>query len=312
VVTVIINPVAGGRRPDAARKLAETASATLTAAGQDWEVLVTERRGHAGELARRARGRGARLVVAWGGDGTVNEVASELAFSDTPLAIVPSGSGNGLARELGVARQPRQALTEALTAAPRRIDAGELGGRLFFNVAGVGFDAHIASCFDRDAIHRGLAQYLRISLRELLAYEPAIYRIRHNGSAATREVVDHGNAGNVRGGESTSARRALLVTLANSSQFGNGACIAPGACLDDGKLDLVVFEEVSRLATFRALPRLFTGHVTRARGFSVEQVVQATIEGEREMTFHVDGEPVADGTVLQARVHPAALLVRVR
>src|SRR5262245_14354579 len=124
MLTIIINPIAGGFRRAAAPRLMDAARAALVARGEEGEVFLTERRGHARELARGARGRGSRLVVAWGGDGTVNEVATELAFGETPLGIVPSGSGNGLARELGVARRPEQALREAFSAVPHRIDAG--------------------------------------------------------------------------------------------------------------------------------------------------------------------------------------------
>jgi diacylglycerol kinase family enzyme len=207
------------------------------------------------------------------------------------LAIVPSGSGNGLARELGIDRRPERAIAQALGAAPRTIDAGELGGRLFFNLAGVGLDAHIAACFDRDVKgRRGLSTYVRISGRELLTYRVETYRI----------------------GDLAAPQRALLVTLANSPQFGNGARIAPDARVDDGKLDLVVFEEVSRFSTLCALPRLFTGGIGRVRGVSIRRIERTTIESERPMTFHVDGEPVQGGTRLDARVHPSALRVCVR
>ena len=216
-----------------------------------------------------------------------------MAFGQTPLGIVPAGSGNGLASDLRVSRRPGRALVEALGAAPRAIDAGELGGRLFFATAGVGFDAHIASCFDRDIVgRRGFTTYLRISTRELLAYRPSTFRV----------CQDTG----------TCERRALLVTFANASQFGNGARIAPCARLDDGVLDLVVFEEVSRLRTLCAVPRLFTGRVTGLRGWSIEQIERAAIESDRPMRFHVDGEPVDGGTRLEARVHPGALKVCVR
>ena len=202
-------------------------------------MFVTERRGHARELAAGAVARGARLIVAWGGDGTVNEVASSLAFGQTPLGIVPSGSGNGLARDLGVAPRPEDALRRARSRRRRgRSTPASSGGRLFFNLAGVGFDAHVAACFDRDATgSRGLSSYVRITVRELVALSIGDYRI--DAAAARRD------------------RQALLVTFANGSQFGNGARIAPDARLDDGKLDLVVFEESSRLRTFAALPRLF-------------------------------------------------------
>jgi diacylglycerol kinase family enzyme len=250
---------------------------------------VTERKGHARELAAAAAARGARLVVAWGGDGTVNEVASAITFGPAALGIVPSGSGNGLARDLGVSRRPEDALNQAFRASPRSIDVGEIGGRLFFNLAGIGFDAHVASCFDRDATaRRGLANYVRISVRELLAYQTETYRI---------------------GG---GARQALLITIANGSQFGNGIRIAPGARLDDGKLELVVFEEVSRVRTFGALPRLFADRARGTRGYSIEPIERATIECDRPMLFHVDGEPIQGAARLDVRIHPGALRVCVR
>ena len=119
---------------------------------------------------------GSRLVIVWGGDGSVNEAGSALLGSRVPLAIIPAGSGNGLARELGIPLQPAAALAAALKGAPRVIDAGELGGRPFFNVAGVGFDARIASRFDR-APQRGFATYVRVSAHELFTYRPETYRI---------------------------------------------------------------------------------------------------------------------------------------
>jgi YegS/Rv2252/BmrU family lipid kinase len=293
MIAIIINPIAGGARPEAARGRAERAAAVLAASREEGEVFVTERKGHARELAVAALARGVRLIVAWGGDGTINEVGSAVAFGQTPLGIVPAGSGNGLASDLRVSRRPDRALVEALGAAPRAIDAGELGGRLFFATAGVGFDAHIASCFDRDIVgRRGFTTYLRISTRELLAYRPSTFRV----------CQDSG----------TCERRALLVTFANASQFGNGARIAPGARLDDGVLDLVVFEEVSRLRTLCAVPQLFAGRVKGVRGWSIEQIERAAIESDRPMRFHVDGEPVDGGTRLEARVHPGALKVCVR
>ena len=287
---IIINPISGGAGPEQARRRAELASAVLTATGADGEIFVTERKGHARELAAGAAARGARLVVAWGGDGTVNEVASALAFTRTPLGIVPSGSGNGLARELAVSARAERAIVEALEATPLAIDMGEIGGRTFVSVAGVGFDAHVAACFDRDLVgRRGFRGYARITGRELLSYRPRSFRIGG-------DVEMH-------------PRRALLVTLANSAQFGNGAKVAPDARVNDGRLDLVVFEETSRAATICALPRLFTGSAGRLRSVSIRPVERVTIEGDEPITFHVDGEPVEGGTHLEARVHPRALLV---
>src|ERR1700750_3169573 len=130
-VTVIINPIAGGAHQDAVRKKVQLAQTIIAAHGDRPEVLFTERAGHARELAAAALRRGARLVVAWGGDGTISEVASALVFGNVPLGIVPAGSGNGLARELGVARRSERAIAEALAATPRAMDVGAVDGRYF-------------------------------------------------------------------------------------------------------------------------------------------------------------------------------------
>jgi YegS/Rv2252/BmrU family lipid kinase len=290
LISVIINPIAGGARPGAAGARAALARRTLASRSETVDIVITERRGHAHELARSAAMRGARLVLAWGGDGTMNEVASALAFGPTPFGIVPSGSGNGLARELGVSRRPAEAMARAARAEPRIIDAGELGGRLFCNLAGIGFDAHVARCLATDASgRRGFPSYIRIVMRELPSYRPLAYRIDGR----------------------VTARPAMLVTLANSPQFGNGARIAPEARIDDGRLDLVVVEEVSRFQTVLGLPRLFLGGVARMSGVSMRPVERATVEAAEPMLFHVDGEPVEGGTRLEGRVLPRALRIAV-
>jgi len=286
MVSLIINPVSGGIAPAAAAARAQRAASVLAARGEVGEVCVSQRRGHAHELAAAAVRRGDRLVMAWGGDGTVNEVASALVGSSTALGIVPGGSGNGLARELGLPLTAEAALHAALAATPCVVDAGQLDGRWFFSLAGIGFDAHVAAAFDRHQGRRGFANYVRITVRELRRYTCATYRV--NGGAAVR---------------------ALLVTVANSGQFGNGARIAPDARIDDGLLDLVVFEERSRLSTVLALPRLFTGGAASVPGVTIERVETAVIESDTPMRFHVDGEPCIGGTRLEARICPGVLLV---
>ena len=293
MIAVILNPIAGGRTAGTARARVELARTALEASPEPFELFVTERKGHARELASAAAARGARVVAAWGGDGTVNEVASALVGGPVHLGIVPAGSGNGLARRLGISQHPRLAVSGALGGTPRRIDAGELGGHLFFSVAGVGFDAHVAACFDRDlAGRRGLAGYASISARELLTYRCGTYRIVPGAAAPDGDM-----------------RAAFLVTLANSGQWGNGARIAPDAALDDGQLDLVVLEERSRLQTICGLPRLFTGTIARMPGVSSRRVERVWIESDQPILFHVDGEVVLGGQRLEGRVHPGVLSV---
>ena len=290
-VAIIINRISSGARPAAIRARAQLAATVVDAHGDPAEVFVTQRPGHARELAKAAVKRGVRLVMAWGGDGTINEVASALVFGEVPLGIIPAGSGNGLARELGVDLRPNRAIADALAAQPRPMDAGELDGHLFFNIAGIGLDACVARRFS--AHHRrGLVGYATITARTLATYVPKKYRITHEGETADA--------------------RAVLVTLANSAQFGNGVRIAPGARVDDGLLDLVVLEGRSLLATLCQLPRLFNGTVQRIPGCTVRQIQRLTIESDEPMLFHVDGEAIQGGTDLRARVHPGALRVSVR
>ena len=286
MVSIIINPVSGGGTPSSAKARADLAVATLAAKGARGTVHLTEHRGHAQVLASAAVSRGEQRVIAWGGDGTVNEVASALVGTDTVLGVVPAGSGNGLARELRLPTSPDAALAHALSAPVRLIDAGTLGGRWFFSIAGVGFDAHVAAAFDRAGGRRGLAGYIRITARELLRYECSQYRI-----------------------DAAPPLRALLVTFANTTQFGNGARIAPSARIDDGLLDLVTFEERSRFLTLWGLPSLFTGHAERVPGVSIRKVTASVVESSTPMLFHVDGEPVQGGTRLEARIHAGVLNV---
>src|SRR5438874_2696603 len=203
---IIINPISGGVSPAAGRARAQLAGAGVDRHGDPAEVFITERAGHARELAKAAVGRRARLVLAWGGDGTISEVASALAFDEVPMGIVPAGSGNGLALELGISMKPQKAIADALAAEPRPIDLGEINDRLFVNTAGIGFDAHVAALFNVPGnTRRGLATYATITIRSLRQYVAGDYRI----------TTEQGQFD----------AHAVLVTIANSAQFGNGARI---------------------------------------------------------------------------------------
>jgi YegS/Rv2252/BmrU family lipid kinase len=292
-VAVIINPISGAHgRPEAGRARAALAEAVLAAEGSAGPVAVTACPGHAAELAREAVGRGAGLVVAWGGDGTVNEVASVLAFGPASLGIVPAGSGNGLARDLGLPRRPAQALRVALRGRERRIDVGELGGRRFVNTAGIGLDVEVAARFNARARgRRGLLPYLLLTTRALWRYQPVAYTIEADGERLET--------------------RALLIACGNARQYGGGAMITPAARVDDGLLDLVVVEARSPWASLWHARRLFTGTLGRAPGVRMRRYTTLTVSAAEPLRFHVDGEPVAGGPRLAGCVHPGALRIRV-
>ena len=251
---------------------------------------MTERQGHARELAVAARRRGATMFVAWGGDGTVNEVGSALVGSDAALAIVPSGSGNGLARELNIPLDPAAAFDVVFAGRSRVIDAGELDGHFFFNIAGLGLDACIAHRFAESGLERrGFVRYLELAAREVTAFTPTNYDLTTDG----RQL----------------RVRPLLIALANARQYGNGALIAPEAKLDDGKLDVVV---VNHLPPWRVLMhsrRLFQGTVAQVPGVSMSKASSVVISSDAPLVYHVDGEPHVGGTCITARVHAGALRI---
>jgi diacylglycerol kinase (ATP) len=292
-IAVIINPISGtGGRIEVARKRAEHAAALITARGLDAEVFMTERPGHARELAAAALARGVRTVVAWGGDGTVNEVASVLAFRDATLAIVPSGSGNGLARELLIPLEPDGGFDAAFCGRECRIDAGELDSRLFFNIAGVGLDARIAHRFAADGlVRRGFLRYLEIAAQELFTYKPESHTVVTDGVSIR---VD-----------------ALMIAIANARQYGNGALIAPDARLNDGRLDVIVIERRSPLAAIAQAPRIFLGQIAKVRGVTQRHAQEIEITSSGPMVYHVDGEPFVGGASIAARSRAGALRVMV-
>ena len=289
-VAIIINPRAGRRRGAAVAERVELARAALRDHGDDGEVVVADGRGRGCDAARKLVQRGVETVVVWGGDGTVNEVASQLVGRGAALGIVPAGSGNGLARELGLSMHPAHALRTALRGPVRTIDAGELGGRLFFNVAGVGFDASLAAAFNARE-RRGPGGYLAAALREALRYEPARYDVDADGGGASGA--------------------ALLVAVANTRQYGNGAIIAPAARLDDGRLDVVVVPPIGLLAAGWQLRRLFRGTLDGLPGVRMLRVREGEIAAGEPLAFHVDGEVVRGERRLTIAVHARALPVRV-
>ena len=274
------------------RRRAEHAASLLDRRRVAGEVFLTEGPGHARQLAEVALARGLSTIVAWGGDGTVNEIGSALVFREAALAIVPSGSGNGLARELGIPFDPERAIDVALSGGEACIDVGELDGRLFFNVAGIGLDARVAQRFAANGLtRRGLPRYLAITLQELLTYR-----------AGDHTVLTDGEAMRVR---------ALLIAIANTRQYGNGAIIAPTARVDDGRLDVVVVTDRSRLRALVQVPRVFMGRIAGIPGVTIREALDIEVTSTRPLLYHVDGEPYVGGAAIKGRARARALRVKV-
>jgi YegS/Rv2252/BmrU family lipid kinase len=297
---VVINPIAGKGRTRTVGAGTDLAKSVLSAHGYDTEVRVTGGPGDANRFAREAVERRADLVVAWGGDGTVNGAASGVSGTGIPFAIVPGGSGNGLARDLSLPFNPAAALEIAARGVVRAIDAGDLHGSLFFNVAGIGFDARIADRLATPGARRGLLGYLIATVTELRGYQPGRYSIRNafdvDGRAHMADIVDH---------------PALFIALANSRQYGSGAQIAPAALLDDGMIEIVVVEPQSGLRIMRQVPAFFRGTLREGPGLLMRSAASMEVTCAHPIRFHVDGEPRAAGTTIALSTRRGALSVKV-
>ncbi|HEX2862575.1 MAG TPA: diacylglycerol kinase family protein, partial [Lacunisphaera sp.] len=211
----IFNPHSGSNRRNP--HLREQAAAFIRQYAWEASVVSTERPRHATQLARQAVDDGCSLVVAIGGDGTMNEVASALANTPACFGLIPCGSGNGLGRHLGILGPGRGAFRTLLEGRPLEIDTGMVNADPFFCAAGTGFEALIASRFAALA-SRGFTGYLRTSAQAWRTYRPERYTLHHAGG---RDIVE-----------------AFTLAIANSSQYGNNAFIAPGASVNDGLLNV--------------------------------------------------------------------------
>jgi YegS/Rv2252/BmrU family lipid kinase len=288
----IINPVSGaGLDPAAAKRRVALVRDTLARAGLAASIHLTERAGHARDLAAAAVQDGADLVIVWGGDGTVNEAGAALAGTATAIGLVPAGSGNGLAAALGSPRDPHAALRRILSSARRAVDVGMLAGRPFLNIAGIGFDAHIAAEFNRRGRgRRGRLPYVVIGVREGCRYRGLPYDIELDGEPFHLD--------------------ALLIAFANGREYGMGACIAPGARLDDGLLEATIVEDRPVVSRFLHARHLARQAIARAPRIVIRQVKAAIIKSEHLMQYHVDGEPGTAEGQIEVGILPGTLWVR--
>lgn len=278
----IFNPHSGSNR--GSTRNWDRARACIAREGWDATLVATEGPRHATTLARRAVDGGCTLVVALGGDGTMNEVATALVDTPATFGLVPCGSGNGLGRHLGISR--RNAFAVLATGVPLAIDTGFVNRDPFFCVAGTGFEAVVASQF-ATLTARGFAGYLRTGLRVWRHHRPERYTIHHAGGRAQL-------AG-------------FTLAIANAAQYGNHAFIAPGASVRDGLLDLTV---IPPLALPRALPllwRLFHGSLDRLPAVTRLRGERFVVEREHPGWIHTDGEPRAGVSRLEISLRPRSL-----
>ncbi len=267
-ILTIINPISGTGNKDRMPRLID---AVVDRDRYDVHIEFTQYPGHARELASKATAAGIDIVVAIGGDGTVNETASALCGTATALAIVPNGSGNGLARHLRVPANASRALQVLDNGRLLKLDYCTANGRPFFCVCGMGFDATVSQKFANEGT-RGFITYIKTAIAEYMKYKPQHYRINIDGYEMDE--------------------KAFVVACCNAAQYGNNAFIAPRATMQDGLIDITVMHEFNFVDGPLLGVRLFSRTLLEDRHVTVYRGRRVVIERDRPGIMHIDGEPL--------------------
>ena len=282
-ILFIINPKSGTDRKIYIR---QSIGRHIDTKKYDYKIRYTEYAGHAEVIAREAATAGIDIVVAVGGDGTVNEVARALIHTNTALGIIPCGSGNGLARHLQLPIDPEGAIKMINAGIIKSLDYGTMNGLPFFCTCGMGFDAFVSMKFAHSG-KRGLISYIENTLRETLTYKPDTYTLRFEDTEVQQ--------------------RAFVIACANASQYGNNAFIAPAASMSDGLMDITVLEPFPPIEAPQLALQLFNGTLTtnsRVKTFKAKKV-RITRNGNDPV--HVDGDPLTTAQEIEVEIHPQGI-----
>lgn len=285
----IVNSISGGKSKHLA---IQTIEKTLIANGISFEIVLTNDALSGIEATQKALSGKYSAVVAVGGDGTLQALGSVLMNTEIPLGIIPMGSGNGLARMLGIPFDVTKAIEKILAGKTKTIDVGMANEKAFMNVCGVGFDAHISAQFSHSK-SRGFFNYARLTTQSLFQYQKQTYRIQTSNK--------------------TISEQAFLVSFCNGNQFGNNAYIAPGASLDDGLLNMTVLKKIPVFAIPRMLYQLFQQQInnnSQVISATSQQFVLTQTNGQA-FNYHLDGEPMPAVNQLEIKVKNCCLMVLV-
>ncbi|WP_302428239.1 diacylglycerol/lipid kinase family protein [Prevotella sp.] len=252
----------------------------------EYEIAITQYAGHASEIASKAKDDGVDVVVAVGGDGTVNEVARAIVHSNTALGIIPCGSGNGLARHLLLPLNVRKAIDVINRSEVRQLDYGIINGYHFFCTCGMGFDAFVSMKF-AEAGKRGPITYVENVLREGLKYKPETYTIEDENS--------------------TLQYKAFLISCANASQYGNNAYIAPQASMSDGLMDVIIMEPFDVFEAPQISIEMFSKTLDKNSKIKTFRTRHLHIHRDKPGVIHYDGDPVMTGADIDIELKPKGI-----
>lgn len=284
-IVFVVNPISGTQGKRAILKWIDE---RLDRSMYDYVVVKTQYAGHAVKIAAAAAEENVDIVVAIGGDGTINEIARSLVHTNTALGIIPCGSGNGLARHLGIPMDPKAAIDVINKGESLCMDYGKVNKIPFFCTCGVGFDAFVSLKFAA-AGKRGPLTYLENTLHESLTYEPETYEIENE--------------------EGTVKYKAFLIACANASQYGNNAFIAPQASLTDGLMDVTILEPFTVLDVPSLSFQLFNKTIDQNSRIKTLRAKKIKIHRTKPGVMHFDGDPVMGGKNLEVELIPHGLNV---
>lgn len=270
-IRFIMNPISGTCSKD---RIPNLIDATLNHEQFEYEIITTNHAGHASELAAEAKEARADVVVAVGGDGTVNEVARAIVHSDTALGIIPCGSGNGLARHMLIPMNIKKSIEIINKCVIRDFDYGIVNGYPFFCTCGMGFDAYVSQKF-AECGKRGPVTYVQKVLEEGLKYKPETY-----------EITDENGV---------SKYKAFLISCANASQYGNNAFIAPQASMSDGLMDVIIMEPFDIIEAPQISIDMFNKTLDKNSKIKTFTSKKLHIHRGKPGVIHYDGDPVMTG-----------------
>ena len=254
----------------------------------DFEIITTKAPKHATILSKEAADKNYYAVVSVGGDGSANEAAKSLAGTETALGIIPAGSGNGMARHLKIPVDIEKALHVINTGKIEKIDTVKVNDEFCLGTIGVGFDAHVAHLF-ASSKKRGYSTYVKLVLAEFYKYKPFKYELTVDSQTVTKSC--------------------FLLTIANSSQFGNNAVIAPFADVMDGTIDIIMMRQFGVCFAPNLIWRLMNNSIHKSRFFSMMRGKNILLKNNSILKGHIDGEPVTFENDLHIKILPSSLNV---
>ncbi len=283
-ICFIVNPISGiGRQKVIEKLVAKHLNQLLF----DYKIEYTKAPKHATEIAKQAVADGFNIVVAVGGDGSINEISRGLIGSNTALAIIPAGSGNGFARHLKIPLNSKKAMAIINNAKEIRVDSMQFNDEIFVNIAGLGFDAHISWEFSKFG-KRGFSSYLKLIAREFANYKVKDYELIINGKSFHK--------------------KAFVISFANGPQWGNNAYIAPEADIADGLMDIAILKDFSFLKAFPISYKIFRKTLHNSSYLEIIKTKEVIVK-QSNTNAHIDGEPIEIGSTISIKVNPLSLRV---